>query len=282
MKYVIITPVKNEEKYFEHTLQSIINQTIRPARWVIVDDNSTDDTVRIINKYVNINNWINLTSSKKNEERGEGAPIIKAFYEGYKYIESEDWDFIVKLDADLTLPKNYFEEIINCFEQNKKAGLVGGCIVEFKNGKKKAEHHANYHIRGALKSVRRECWFQIGGFLPIMGWDGIDIMTALYYGWETINLDIEVIHHRPTGSYYDQRKLAYIVGYSKYKNGANISLTLLRAILRIKNKPYFLYSYNYLLGYFDAMKKREEKNVSKDLANFINRFHLRRIISFDF
>jgi len=278
MKYVIITPAKNESKYIQNTIDSVINQTIRPTLWVIVDDGSTDQTKIIAESYSKNYNWIKVIESNKLEERQEGAPIIKAFYIGYELIKDINWDVIVKLDADLGIPNNYFEMVLAEFHKDPKLGMCGGYCIEEKKGRNIRIKHASYHIRGAFKSLNKNCWDDIGGFKPVLGWDGIDEMNALYKGWKTKNIEVGIFHYRPTASYYNQKKLAFKYGYAKYKNGSGFLITLLSAIRRIIDKPYFLYSLYYMVGYIKAYYKKEEKNVSKDLSKFINKFHLKRII----
>ena len=282
MKYVIITPAKNEEKLIKFILSSVVNQTIRPSKWIIVDDNSNDKTYEIVKDYARDYDWIKITKCSINNKRAEGAPIIKAFYVGYELIKNDDWDFIVKLDADLTLPKDYFETVINCFRQNNDVGMAGGYCETIVNGIMKREHNATYHIRGPMKSIRRECWEDIGGFKAVLGWDGLDEMMAMYHNWKTKNIDKKVIHHRPTTSDYDQRSHAYLEGYSKYKNGSNVTLIILRALRRLSKKPRIIYSLYFLSGYFKAMMNKESKNVTPELEKFINKFHLERIKNLDF
>jgi len=277
MKYIIITPAKNEQDYIEETLKSVVKQTILPKKWVIVDDGSEDKTKEIANRFALKHPWIQVISSGVQNKRDQGTPIIHAFYAGYELVKETEWDFIVKLDADLTLPKDYFESIIENFNADPKIGLCGGYCSEFVNGQKKKIYHAPYHIRGAFKSIRRECWKEIGGFKAVIGWDGLDEMTAMFYGWKTKNIDKEVIHHRPASGSYQPQKLAYKIGYSKYKNGSNFFLTIIRALRRLGKRPFGLYAAYYLYGYFSALMRKENKNVSPELAKFINNFHLKRL-----
>jgi poly-beta-1,6-N-acetyl-D-glucosamine synthase len=277
MKYVVITPAKDEEMVIPHILDSMVTQSVLPLKWVIVDDGSVDKTREIAERYAQQHPWIKVVSSRKRERREEGAPIIRAFYVGYELIKYEPWEFIVKLDADLTLPHDYFKSVIDEFKNDGRVGLCGGYCVVYSKGKKTREHHASYHIRGPLKSVRRDCWEDIGGFQEVLGWDGLDEMNAMFFGWKTKNIEKEVIHHRPTASYYNSKNMAYKFGYSRYKNGSNIPLAFVRAMRRIGKHPIGIYSFYYLYGYFSALIRREDKNVSPELAKFINRFHAKRL-----
>jgi len=280
-KYIIITPALNEEKYIRYTLESVVNQTLKPFMWIIVNDGSTDLTGQIVREYTKKYGWIKLINNVHNTNiREAGSKVVRAFYIGYNYykIWDKEYDFIVKLDADLTLPQNYFEEIAKSFKNNARLGLCGGYCVNEINGILVKEKSPSYHIRGAFKAIRRECWIDIGGFKPILGWDGLDEMTALYKGWETKTLSLEVIHHRPTASAYNSFGLAKQHGMANYKNGGNFFLALVRALVRMFQKPYFIVGIGFFLGYFKAFMKRYEKNVNDEFAKFINCFHTQRLL----
>jgi poly-beta-1,6-N-acetyl-D-glucosamine synthase len=68
-KYVLITPARNEAQSIELTIQSVVAQTIRPLRWVIVSDGSTDETDNIVSKYAAEHPWIELVRTPDRRER---------------------------------------------------------------------------------------------------------------------------------------------------------------------------------------------------------------------
>lgn len=276
---MIITPAKNEEKYIEYTLKSICGQTLLPQKWIIVNDGSIDNTADIVKKYIKDNSWIRLISNNTiGETRAEGSKIIRAFYVGYNSLRDRNYDFIAKLDADLTLPKNYFEEIANEFQRNEKVGMCGGyCSIEV-DGKYIKEKSASYHLRGALKSYRKECFDDIGGIKLILGWDGVDEMTAMYKGWDVKILPLSVLQHRGTTSDYNAFMLSKKKGKTNFKNGGSIFLAIVRSIIRIFRKPFVVQGIGFFLGYFNALLNQEKKNIDKDLAIFINNFHIKRIL----
>lgn len=279
MNYIIITPAYNEEKYIRFTLDSVVKQSILPKEWIIVNDGSTDDTEKIVKEYLEKYYWIKLINNKSQHARSCGSKVIRAFNIGYNNIDYNEFDFIVKLDADLTLPANYFQEVSKTFLNNPKIGLCGGYCVNKKNNKLIKEESPNYHIRGAFKSIRKECWTDIGGFKEVLGWDGLDEMTAMFKGWETKNLNLAVIHHRPTASAYNRFALAKNHGIANYRNGGNVPLAFIRSCVRVFQKPYFIIGIGFLIGYFEAFLKKYNKYVDKDLAKFINNFHMKRILN---
>jgi glycosyltransferase involved in cell wall biosynthesis len=279
MDYVIITPAKNEEKYIRYTLDSVVNQTLKPVEWIIVNDGSTDRTAEIVEEYVKKHVWIKLITIRKNEKRAPGSKVVRAFYSGYTKIK-KDYDVISKLDADLTLPINYFRKVIDSFQDEKKVGLCGGYCKINKKGKWIKEKTASYHVRGAFKAYRREAFEDIGGFDEVLGWDGLDQMKLLHKGWNIKVLDLSVKHHRVTGEESDISDLNFELGVACYKKGYSWFITLIHAIVSLirkkKVKPFIMM----LKGYYHATIIKEKKNVDKDLEKFIRKFQLNRIIKF--
>ncbi len=280
MRYIIITPAKNEGEYIENTIKSIINQTILPQQWIIVDDGSTDNTVKIINKYLDKYKWIKLViNDTKQENRAGGGKVIKAFNKGLKHIKTETYDFITKLDADLTLSNNYFEEISNAFIKDKKLGICGGVCYIKKGNEFVKEHAYMYHVRGALKSVRRTCFKEIGGFMTELHWDGIDEFKARYYGWKVYSIDIKVIHHRPTSKAYKPIKFNFKNGYAARKRRASFFLSILRALKTAKTYPYIINSIAYIYGYILAFLKGEKNILTKEISKSMNKFHYSKLFN---
>ena len=196
MSFIVITPVKNEESYFHFIANSMISQELKPLKWIIVDDSSIDNSANLILAYARKYDWIGSYRFENiGEPRSYGAKVIRAFNFGLEKILDEKYNFLVKLDADLTLPQDYFKEIEHAFNKDPKLGVVGGIIVENKYDFSKKISKIDF-VEGAIKSIRKECFEDIGGFWEINGWDGIDQHMARYHGWEIKNLAIPVTHHQ--------------------------------------------------------------------------------------
>ncbi len=161
MNYYVITPAKNEEKYIASTLDAMIHQTLKPLKWIIVDDGSTDRTIEIIEAYRKEHPWIEVVSmDTKQEKKLYGSKVIRAFNRGYQLIADTAYGFIVKLDADLSFPPNYFEAISTAFEKDKQLGICSGYVVYTE--KEVAERmKRNTYVPGPIKSVRLPAnwWF---------------------------------------------------------------------------------------------------------------------------
>jgi glycosyltransferase involved in cell wall biosynthesis len=278
MKYLIISPVKNEADFIEKTLLSVTRQTILPQKWIIVDDGSTDNTSIIIDEYLKKFNWIELLKNDtKNQERAGGAKVVRAFLKGYDKIKNVEHDFIVKLDGDLELPNNYFEEIINTFKSDSKIGICGGYILNKIGANLVKEIDIDYHVRGAFKSVRKNCYEEIGGFKEIWNWDGIDEMEAMFKGWKTKVIDLPVIHFRPTSAAYNPIKFNIKDGEDAYRLRSSFFLTIIRTIFRFARKPYLAVGISYFYGYIRSFIRRDKIIIDTELSKFINKFHLNRI-----
>jgi glycosyltransferase involved in cell wall biosynthesis len=282
LKYIIITPAKNEEAFIGITISSIISQTIQPFRYIIVDDGSDDKTVEVVRFYQEKYPWIELVHvDSKGAERSGGAKVVQAFQKGYDYLGKTglDYDIIVKLDADLQLPAIYFEEVIQCFKQDGQLGMCGGYIKNKIGDELITEPYSDYHVRGAFKSIRRICFEQIGGFKPLWNWDSIDQVEAMSKGWKTKVIDQAVIQFRPTSAAYSATRQQFRDGYDAYCLRNNIFLVLLRTLPRITTKPYVICAFFYLAGYLKAIVNKEPLSIDKQTAKFYNKFHLTRILN---
>lgn len=277
LRHLIITPVFNESKLLPTYLDSIISQTYLPFELILVDDNSTDHSAEIIKSYSQKFSWIKYIFKKSEGRKSQGGKIVNAFYEGLRNSNVDKVDFISKIDADLELPPEYFEIVANRFSNNSKLGIVGGRILEMKNGKWVITIQANYFVRGALKSYRKSCFQDIGGLKPVLGWDGLDLMTALYKNWQTEVIPIDVKHFRPSSDDYNLVNLNFKLGEANFQNGSNTFLAIIRAATKSWRHKNFSVGISFLKGYFSAKKNNLPLNVDNGLKKFINQFHLKRI-----
>ncbi len=269
MNIYIIIPAHNEESSIGLTLESLVNQTLKPKRIVVVNDNSTDDTQNIVEAYSSKYSWIELINSKSSNEHLPGSKIINAFYKGYDVIDT-NYDVICKFDADLIFPNNYLEQLSVHFNKNKKLGMAAGfCYIE-KNGEWILENLTNKdHIRGALKAYKKDCFSQIGKLKPSMGWDTVDELLAKYYGWELLTDEsLHVKHLKPTGISYNKAS-KYLQGEAMYKMRYGFIITLISAIkLAYKKRRGDLFK-DYMVGYFKAKKNNIDYLVTEKEGEFI-------------
>jgi glycosyltransferase involved in cell wall biosynthesis len=268
IKYVIITPARNEDKYIYHTYLSVSKQTIKPIMWVIVDDGSTDNTGRMIDAWVKEHDWIYPLHRLDRGFRQAGVGVIDTFYAGFELVKDKKWDFIVKLDADLSFDANFFENCFEHFENNPQLGICGGGIYHQTEGKLQIEKQPAFHVRGATKIIRRACWLAIDGFEKITGWDTLDEAKANMHGWRTRTFNnLVVIHYRHTGAADGSWKDAIKKGRANYICGYHPLFMFLKFLKRLFSRPFLIDAvgllYGYLGSYFSKIPQTSDKDVIK-------------------
>jgi glycosyltransferase involved in cell wall biosynthesis len=272
MKYYIIIPAHNEADFIALTLHSIASQTLLPSTVVVVNDNSTDATASIVTEFSNTHNYISLVNKTSEAIHLPGSKVIHAFRKGFETID-EEYDIIVKLDADLILPDNYFETIVNHFKKDDKIGMVGGFAYIEKNGQWILENLTDKdHIRGAFKAYRKECFLQIGNLKPSMGWDTVDELLCKFYGWKVITDEsLKVKHLKPTGANYN-KTARYKQGEAFYSLGYGFFITAIASakLAFMKRKPFLFF--DYIQGFWKAKINKKPLLVSNEQAEFIRNY----------
>ncbi|WP_281238787.1 glycosyltransferase family 2 protein [Flavobacterium praedii] len=277
MKYYIVIPTYNEEAFIALTLQSLISQTVLPKKVVVVNDNSTDKTAEIVLAFAKDNPFITLVNKTSSAIHLPGSKVIQAFQKGFETLD-EDYDLIVKIDADLIFPSNYFETIIKHFQSDSTIGMAGGfCYIE-KNDDWILENLTDKdHIRGALKAYRKETFKQIGGLKPAMGWDTVDELLCKYYNWKVVtDASLHVKHLKPTGANYS-KTARYKQGEAFYTLGYGFWITAIASIKLavMKKKP--LLFLDYIKGFWKAKKAKTPLLVTKEQARFIQNYRLQKM-----
>jgi poly-beta-1,6-N-acetyl-D-glucosamine synthase len=281
-RYVVITPVRDEEEYLERTIQSVTGQTVRPAEWIIVNDGSSDRTGEIIDKYAGKYDWIRALHRTNRGFRKSGGGVVEAFKEGFGTLSCRDWEFIVKLDGDLTFEPDYFKNLFKRFRDEPKLGIAGGTLYSPINGKVKVESGPRFHVRGATKVYRRGCWEQIGGLWPASGWDTVDEVKANMLGWKTMTVpDVFAIHHRETGGadgiWSDSVKrglICYSVGYHPL-------FTLARLLYHATNQPYAVRSIGMAYGFLRACLTSVPRIKEAPFIRFIRKEQMKRLMGLE-
>ena len=272
MDYYIVIPIHNEEAYLESTLSSILNQSLLPKKVVLVNDNSTDATEVIIDKFVNkstIFQKLNITSSAQHMP---GSKVINAFVKGLNILD-DAYDFIAKIDADIILPENYFISIGTHFKNDTGIGICGGFIYEqTESGKWELNHPMDSdHIRGAIKAYSKTCFEAICGLRNAMGWDTVDELLARYHGFKTYtDKSLKVKHLRPTRKAYNSNAKR-LQGIAMYTMRYGFLITCIASIkMAIKNKSILTF-WNNLAGFIQASRKKTPFLVNEKEGEFIRK-----------
>jgi len=280
VNYVVVSPVRNEEKYLPLTIESMLCQSIRPRWWIIVNDGSTDHTGRIAESAAQTNPWIKVVNRPDRGYRKAGGGVVESFYEGYRLIEEETWDYVVKLDGDLSFAPDFFERCFSCFDRDKQLGVAGGTICAEIEGVLKPENQSDpaFHVRGATKIYRSACWQKIGGLIHAPGWDTLDEVKANMLGWKTGTLaGINIHHHRPTGAAYGAWNDRVKAGLANYITGYHPLFMFLKAMKRMVEKPYLVGGCGLLFGFCKGYIKRIPQVDDRALIVYFRRQQLNRI-----
>lgn len=278
VKHVVITPCRDEQEHIKTLAKSMKDQENRPDVWIIVDDNSTDDSADILSLISEDEPWIRTIHISDSSVRKRGAHIAKLFNQGLNSIDDE-WFFCSKIDADMVLPENYFTSIFLEFFKNESLGIASGSCFYYKNNKKITEKVSKEHTRGGLKTYKKQCLDDIGGVLEVDGWDGMDNIMAQMNGWETRNFpSIEAHHRRPTGSYYNVYVGCFEAGQFSYSMRYYPPFILARSIVRMIRRPYIFGGIMMILGYFAAFLSRRKSIGNKEAIVFLRNKQKKRLL----
>lgn len=279
---MVITPVRDEEVYLPLTIESVVQQTIRPRQWIIVNDGSKDSTGSVIDQAERQHSWIKAVHRKDRGFRKWGAGIIEAFYDGYDVLDCKDWEFMSKLDGDLSFEPDYFEKAFDKFRNDPSVGIGGGVLYHYDRGRRVLENHPQFHVRGGVKIYRRACWEAIDGLWVGPGSDTIDEVKANMLGWATSSFfDIHMIHHRLTGASWGQWGGLVKSGKIDYVSGYHPLFLTAKAIARLFRSPYLLGSFAHVYGYVSAHLQRMQRVDDPQLIQYLRRQQLARLFGGD-
>lgn len=282
-RYLIVTPAHNEEEFLGVTLTSVAAQRVLPHAWVVVDDCSTDGTWGMLESFASTHPWVRplrrLPSDRPSGTDGlASAAEAAAFNAGLRQAADVDWDFVVKLDADIELPPDYFERLLAEFAADPSLGIAGGHCYEWRRGRLWWEAVPEDHVRGATKMYRRECFEAIGGMRETLGWDTIDQVTAEMRGWKVRSIrGLDLLHHRRTGSASGVIRGRLRHGRGSYLVGYHPGFMFVRAARRLLDPPPIVGSVLLLAGYFAAWLRREPRAVDAEFVAFFRRRQLGKL-----
>lgn len=275
LKCILITPARNEESFIGETIRSVVAQTVRPVRWVIVSDGSTDGTDEIVRTYAAEHPWIELLRRPERADR-QFAAKARAFNAGYEQVKGLDFDVIGNLDADITFESQYLEFLLKRFADNPRLGVAGTPFVE--NSQQPGAHTYAHqfaqleHVSGACQLFRRECFQSVGGYVPIKGGaiDWIAVTTARMKGWQTRTFTEKTcFHHRKLGTGNDSPLMVkFRYGQKAYYVGGHPLWELLRGVFQMRQKPWIVGGLYFELGFLWALLTKMPRPVSPELMAF--------------
>jgi len=269
--YVLITPARNEADLIEKTIRSMIAQTQRPLRWVIVSDGSTDGTDEIVERYTPAHDWIELVKLPPRQERNFAAKVL-AVRGGYERVQGLPFEVVGNIDADVSFPEDYFAYLLDQFERTPELGVAGTHYIEGDFHSYRDSYINVHHVNGQIQLFRRACFDEIGGYVPIKG-GGIDwvaVTTARMKGWLTYSFDGRLFHHHrkmgTAGGSELQARFHY--GKKDYFLGGHPLWQLFRGTFQMAKRPYVIGGLALLAGYAWCWVRRTERPVSQQLMQF--------------
>lgn len=278
-RYVVISPCRNEAQYARQSLESVVNQTVRPTKWVIVDDGSSDATPQILAEYAQRYDWIEVVTRSDRGRRSVGPGVIEAFEAGYQTIDPDAYEYICKLDLDLLLPPRYFEILIERMTANPRIGTCSGKAYVEADGRLVDERHGDDMSLGMTKFYRMACFKDIGGFVREVMWDGIDCHTCRMKGWIACSWDepdLRFVHLRPMGSSQQSiYKGRMRHGFGQYFMGTGFVYMLASALFRLNEKPYVVGSLAMLWGWLSSALQGMRRYENPAFRAFLRRYHRR-------
>ncbi len=280
MKYIVVTPARDEESNIGKTIESMVGQTVLPARWVIVNDGSTDRTGRIIDQAAARHSWVRAIHRANRGFRKNGGGVVDVFYEGYESIGRETYDFLVKLDGDLSFEADYFEKCLGYFSADPKLGIGGGTVCTMAGGALVQEMQGDppFHVRGATKIYRRACWQAIGGIVRTTGWDTLDEIKANMLGWSTYTFrELKLLQYRKTGGADGHWKNWQKNGLANYISGYHPLFMACKCLKRLFRRPYGIASVALMTGFAKGYVQRIAQVEDKALIQYIRQQQLRRL-----
>jgi poly-beta-1,6-N-acetyl-D-glucosamine synthase len=278
--YVLITPARNEARFIEQTINSVVGQTVRPVKWVIVSDGATDGTDDIVKRYADRHDWIELVRIPERARRNFAGKVA-AFNAGYVRVTGVEYEVIGNLDADISFEKDYLAFLMGKFAENPRLGVAGTPYRE-----EKAAHDIQMmsptHVPGACQLFRRECFEEIGGYLPVSsgGIDLIALLSAQAKGWQTWRFDEKsCFHHRNVGSGDHSGIVRRLLnrGRKDYLLGSHPGFEIFRAAYQMKSRPYVIGGFLMLAGYAWSVLRGVQRTMPEELIELRRRDQIQRL-----
>ena len=279
-RYAVVTPVRDEEQYLPQTIASMCAQTLKPWRWVVVNDGSRDKTGELIEAAAAQHPWISVVHRKDRGTRQAGSGVIASFYDGYELVSRDALDYVVKFDGDLSFAPDYFEKCLREFDADAKLGIAGGTLCKLENGEMVPEFNADppFHVCGPTKIYRRECFKAIEGLIVAPGWDTVDLIKANMLGWSTRSFPhIRLIHLRRTGAAYGLSKDGVKNGLANYITGYHPLFMAAKCLRRMLRNPFSLEGLCLWIGFMKGYVKRIHQVEDRAMIRYLRQQQFRAL-----
>jgi poly-beta-1,6-N-acetyl-D-glucosamine synthase len=282
---LLVTPVRNEADHIVRTARALQAQTRTPDLWLVVDDGSDDATPELLRGLEAEIGFLRVLAAPRDHtaagpDRLALAAEARAFNWALSHVELEEFAYVGKLDGDIELPPEYYERLLERFDEEPALGIAGGVLEErARNGAWSVDRNPDYHVRGALKLYRRACFEAIGGIEERLGWDTIDEAYARLHGFATRSFDGVVgRHHRPAGSADGTLRGRARHGQCAYILNYGLGWVALRSVKVAAERPYIFSGLAYLYGYVRSALRREARVDDPAFRRLVRRELRRRLV----
>ncbi|MBM4144162.1 MAG: glycosyltransferase [Lentisphaerae bacterium] len=280
--YALITAARNEESYIEKTLCAVEAQTVRPARWVVVSDGSTDRTEEIVRGHAARSPWIELVRAESGGARSFGSKA-RAVNSAWRRLNASPWEYLGILDADVSFGAHYYAALLPEFERDPRLGVGGGRVLDaWRGGFVRRPMSEKWSVRGPVQTFRRACFEQIQGYRELT-YGGIDCLAetmARMYGWRVRTFpEVTAYHHRPTGAEaHGALRARFRLGRQNYVIGYHPLFVLARSVPAAAQPPCVAGALAVLAGYFSGALRREPRQAPPEVARFLRREQIDRLL----
>jgi len=279
--YVLITPAFNEVQRLPQTIESVLNQTVRPLRWILISDGSNDGTDGIMKNWEARVDLISYIRREKDPDVSGFKSKVAAIQEAYTNLHALSFEYIGILDADITLTQTYYEQVIAKFKWNPLLGISGGFIFEQHNGRFESRPaNTTRSVAGGIQLFRRYCYESIGGHQPMPhgGEDWLCEIMARKKSWQVISFtDIVAFHHNPSDKKRGVLKDAIRQGKMDYSVGSHPLFEIIKCVRILHESPFGLRSLLRLLGFTWSAIKGARKDVSVEVVDYLRREQMHRL-----
>jgi len=281
---VIISPVRDEAQYLRLTMDAMVAQTCRPLAWILVDDGSTDETADIVRQYAEKYPFIALLTRDNRGFRKLGGGVIAAFNFGLAHVAQHDYQYIAKLDGDMSFGPHYLEHMLRKLDDDPRLAAVSGKVYRHEDGRYIEERHIDEQVAGQFKLYKRTAFEDIGGFVEHLSWDGIDVHTAWMKGWKTCSYydpQAWLWHHRIMGSsdkHIYEGRLRW--GRGNWYMGYHPLYAIVAGINRMREKPLIIGGLLMIYSYFWSAVRGLPRYENPEFRRYLRQWQMTRLKHF--
>jgi poly-beta-1,6-N-acetyl-D-glucosamine synthase len=273
-RYVLVTPARDAAATIPRTIASVRAQVVPPARWVIVDDASSDATADLVREHAAGADWIELVRRDPSRTPGDFASKVNAFRAGLGRLNGAEYEFIGNLDADISVEPDYYRQVLEAFAERPRLGVAGGHVIEEFDGRQVPQRISANSVPGAVQLFRRQAFEDIGGLRPMRlgGEDSAAEILARMHGWESATLFQLKVRHQgrvlsrnkgPVAAWFTRGVVSRSLGYHPL---FHMAVSAYRAVVQ---PPYVLSGMAMLAGYVYAAARGVAPALDAEAVEFL-------------